>query len=246
MDKPARVTFITGAGSGFGRGLAKALDARGEQLCLTDVNGQNLQETAAELTNKPLCLTFDVSSEADFAEAITACVEHFGRLDAIVNNAGVGGPIRSIVETTEADMDRYFAINTKSVLFGMKHAIPVMLQRGGGIVLNVASMAGLNGAPGIGGYCAAKHAVVGLTKTAALEFGALGVRVNAICPFFVPTPLVMDIAEPEKLDGFTERNPMKRMGTVDEIVSVMIAMLDPNSSYLNGQAIPVDGGFSSI
>jgi NAD(P)-dependent dehydrogenase (short-subunit alcohol dehydrogenase family) len=121
-----------------------------------------------------------------------------------------------------------------------------MLQRGGGIVLNVASMAGLNGAPGIGGYCAAKHAVVGLTKTAALEFGALGVRVNAICPFFVPTPLVMDIAEPEKLEGFTERNPMKRMGTVEEIVSVMIAMLDPNSSYLNGQAIPVDGGFSSI
>ena len=246
MDKSARVIFITGAGSGFGRGLAQALDARGEQLCLTDINGHNLQETAAELTNKPLCLTFDVSCEADFAEAITACVEHYGRLDAIVNNAGVGGPIRSIVETTEADMDRYFAINTKSVLFGMKHAIPVMLQRGGGIVLNVASMAGLNGAPGIGGYCAAKHAVVGLTKTAALEFGALGVRVNAICPFFVPTPLVMDIAEPEKLDGFTERNPMKRMGTVDEIVSVMIAMLDPNSSYLNGQAIPVDGGFSSI
>lgn len=246
MSDNARVVFITGAGSGFGRGLAKALDAKGDRLCLTDIHGANLQETAAELTHAPLCLTFDVSQEADFAEAITACVEHFGRLDAIVNNAGVGGPIRSIVETTEKDMDRYFAINTKSVLFGMKHAIPVMLQRGGGVVLNVASMAGLNGAPGIGAYCAAKHAVVGLTKTAALEFGAMGVRVNAICPFFVPTPLVMDIAEPEKLAGFTSRNPMGRMGTVEEIVNVMVAMLDPNSSYLNGQAIPVDGGFSSI
>jgi NAD(P)-dependent dehydrogenase (short-subunit alcohol dehydrogenase family) len=246
MSDNARVVFITGAGSGFGRGLAKALDAKGNLLCLTDINGTNLQETAAELTHAPLCLTFDVSQEADFAEAITACVEHFGRLDAIVNNAGVGGPIRSIVETTEKDMDRYFAINTKSVLFGMKHAIPVMLQRGGGVVLNVASMAGLNGAPGIGAYCAAKHAVVGLTKTAALEFGAMGVRVNAVCPFFVPTPLVMDIAEPEKLAGFTSRNPMGRMGTVEEIVNVMVAMLDPNSSYLNGQAIPVDGGFSSI
>lgn len=246
MTDQARVVFITGAGSGFGRGLAKALDKKGDRLCLTDLNGAALQETAAELSQHPLCLTFDVSCEADFAEAITACVEHFGQLDAIVNNAGVGGPLRSIVETTEADMDRYFAINTKSVLFGMKHAIPVMLQKGGGVVLNVASMAGLNGAPMIGGYCAAKHAVVGLTKTAALEFGAMGVRVNAICPFFVPTPLVMDIAEPDKLAGFTERNPMGRMGTVEEIVSVMVAMLDPNSSYLNGQAIPVDGGFSSI
>ncbi|HSG61319.1 MAG TPA: SDR family oxidoreductase [Pseudomonadales bacterium] len=246
MNENSRVIFITGAGSGFGRGLAKALDARGDRLCLADINGAALQETAAALTHQPLCLTFDVSQEADFAEAITSCVEHFGQLSAIVNNAGVGGPIRSIVETTEKDMDRYFAINTKSVLFGMKHAIPVMLQRGGGVVLNVASMAGLNGAPGIGAYCAAKHAVVGLTKTAALEFGALGVRVNAICPFFVPTPLVMDIAEPEKLASFTSRNPMGRMGTVDEIVNVMVAMLDPNSSYLNGQAIPVDGGFSSI
>lgn len=246
MSEPSRVVFITGAGSGFGRGLAQALDAKGDRLCLTDINGAALQETAAMLAGDPQCLTFDVSSEADFAEAITSCVEHFGRLDAIVNNAGVGGPIRSIIETTEKDMDRYFAVNTKSVLFGMKHAIPVMLQRGGGIVLNVASMAGLNAAPGIGAYCAAKHAVVGLTKTAAIEFGAMGVRVNAICPFFVPTPLVMDIAEPDTLEAFTARNPMKRMGTVEEIVSVMVAMLDPNSSYLNGQAIPVDGGFSSI
>jgi NAD(P)-dependent dehydrogenase (short-subunit alcohol dehydrogenase family) len=246
MTQAARVVFITGAGSGFGRGLANALDARGDLLCLTDVNGAALQETAAGLQGEHLCLTFDVSNEADFAEAISDCMEKFGRLDAIVNNAGVGGPIRSIVETTEADMDRYFAINTKSVLFGMKHAIPVMLQHGGGVVLNVASMAGLNGAPGIGGYCAAKHAVVGLTKTAALEFGAHGVRVNAICPFFVPTPLVNEIAKPEVLTSLVQKNPMGRMGTVEEIATVMVSMLDPNNSYMNGATIPVDGGFYSI
>jgi NAD(P)-dependent dehydrogenase (short-subunit alcohol dehydrogenase family) len=246
MNDQTRVVFITGAGSGFGRGLAKALDARGDQLCLSDIDGAALQETASQLQGSPLCLTFDVSNEADFAEAVSHCVEKFSRLDALVNNAGVGGPIRSIVETTEAEMDRYFAINTKSVLFGMKHAIPVMLRHGGGVVLNVASMAGLNGAPGIGGYCAAKHAVVGLTKTAALEFGAQGIRVNAICPFFVPTPLVNSIAKPEVLDSLVSKNPMRRMGTVEEIVNVMVAMLDPNSSYMNGVALPVDGGFNSI
>ena len=145
-------------------------------------------------------------------------------------------------------MDINYAVNAKGVFFGIKHGIRQMLAQSppGGIVLNVASMAGIGGAPTIGAYAAAKHAVVGLTKTAAYEYAAKGVRVNAICPFFSPTPLVTDAELGQKMDSLARGTPMKRLGDPEEMVEVMLMLMSPANSYMNGQAVAVDGGMSAI
>jgi len=156
----------------------------------------------------------------------------------------------SLVDTTEAMMDQQFNVNVKGVFFGMKHQIPAMLEAG--IILNVASMAGLGGAPKVTSYAAAKHAVVGLTKTAAVEYARKGIRVNAICPFFTLTPMVTGNnmnpgGNVEELEAFLGRgSPMKRLGRPQEIVNVMLMTLSPGNTYMNGQTIAIDGGVSAF
>jgi len=247
MSFTDNVILITGAGSGFGKALAQALDKQHAKLCLGDINTANLDNTMQSLQDptRHIARSFDVSDEQAFAAVIADCIQTYGRIDVLVNNAGVGGRPKPIIEITEADMDRYFAINSKSILFGMKHAIPHMIRQGKGNILNVASMAGLLGAPTLGGYAASKHAVVGLTKTAALEYAKLGVRVNAICPYFVPTPLVDELRDEQKMTGIERMNPMGRMGTIDEIVTVMMNIIHPDNTYMNGQTIQVDGGIGA-
>mgnify|MGYP000338321112 CR=1 FL=1 len=155
-----------------------------------------------------------------------------------------------LTETTEEMMDKQFAVNVKGVFFGMKYQIPAM--DGDGIVLNVSSMAGLSGAPKIVSYAAAKHAVIGLTKTAAVEYGKKGIRTNAVCPFFSLTPMVTETgmgtnASVDELESFLGRgSPMKRLGKPEEIVAVMLMCLSSASSYLNGQCIAIDGGVSAF
>jgi NAD(P)-dependent dehydrogenase (short-subunit alcohol dehydrogenase family) len=242
-----KIIFITGAGSGFGQALARALDEHEANLCLCDIDDTSLQNTLASLKHPSNHLTqcFDVSYENSFKDAINACINHFKRLDILVNNAGVGGKPKPIIEITDADLDRYFAINSKSVLFGMKYAIPQMIKQGEGSILNVASMAGLIGSPTLGAYSASKHAVVGLTKTAALEYAKMGIRVNAICPYFVPTPLVTQMREDAKMAAIEKMNPMGRMGRVEEIVTAMLSIIHPANTYMNGQTIQVDGGIGA-
>jgi NAD(P)-dependent dehydrogenase (short-subunit alcohol dehydrogenase family) len=247
MSFENQVVFITGAASGFGLGLAKALEGLEASLYLSDINQEGLKERISQLQtpSKHDFQKLDVSIEDEVANAIKNCIDKFGRIDILVNNAGVGGTLKPIIDITEEDMDRYFAINTKSVLFGMKHAIPTMIKQGKGCILNVASMAGILGAPTIGAYAASKHAVVGLTKTAALEYAKYGIRVNAICPYFVPTPLVQALADKDKLASLGKACPMGRMGEVEEIVSAMIGIIHPYNSYMNGQCIQVDGGIGA-
>ena len=191
--------------------------------------------------------TADVSREANVKALVEAGVERFGQLDIGVNNAGMSSPMKSLLDTEESDLDLNFAVNAKGVFFGMKYQIRQMLAQGGGTILNVRSMAGLGGAPKLAAYCAAKHAVVGLTKTAALEFGRKNIRVNAICPFYSLTPMVTESleADPDAQQRLAAGSPMKRLGQPQEVVSVMLMLCAAENSYMNGQAIAVDGGVSA-
>lgn len=241
-----KIVLVTGAASGFGKLLAEKLSEAGAKLVLGDIDEQGLQHLAGSLGPDVAVAVCDVSREDDMRALVALGLESFGGLDIAINNAGISTPMKALVDTTEEDMDTNFAINAKGVFFGMKYQIPAMLRQGGGSILNVASMAGIYGAPKLTAYTAAKHAVVGMTKTAALEYAKANVRINAICPFFSPTPLVTEGIDPDVLALVASGAPMKRLGEPEEMVSAMLHIVDPDNSYMTGQAIAVDGGVSAI
>lgn len=244
-----QVIAITGAGSGFGKLLAHRLAAAGARLVLSDVNSDAVRQVGQELSGDHQVLSCDVTREGDVVGMIAAAAAEYGRLDILVNNAGLGSPPKLLTEVTEEELDLNYNVNTKGVFFGIKHGIKQMIGQDpkGGIILNVSSMAGIGGAPLLGAYAAAKHGVVGLTKTAACEFARHGVRVNAICPYFSPTPLVtQDEDFAARIKGMAANSPMARMGDPEEIVTVMLMLMSPANSFMNGQAIAVDGGMSAI
>lgn len=249
LDFSKQTAIITGASSGFGRALAIALNARGCRLVLSDVNEQGLSETKSMLSAPQDCvtLTLDVALEESAQSMVAAALKHFGELTIAVNNAGIAHKQAALHQMTNDIFDRQFDINVKGVAFGMKHQVQAMLKQGHGHILNISSLAGLGGTPKGAAYSAAKHAVVGLTRTGAVEYGRYNVRCNAICPFFSPT----DIMNIEGLHSEAEKqklgmgSPMKRISTVDEIVNVMILILSPGNTYMNGQTIAIDGGVTA-
>lgn len=245
-----QVVVITGAASGFGRILATRLQGFGAKLVLSDINSEPLEElvTSFAAPNQVVAQVCDVAKEDAVAALVVLARDTFGRLDIMVNNAGLGTPPKPLIDVTEEEMDINYSVNAKGVFFGIKHGVKQMLTQepAGGTLLNVSSMAGIGGAPLLGAYAAAKHAVVGLTKTAAYEYAAHGVRVNAVCPFFSPTPLVTGAELASKVDSLARGSPMKRLGDPEEMVEVMLMLISPANSYMNGQAIAVDGGMSAI
>ncbi|WP_298822682.1 SDR family oxidoreductase [uncultured Roseibium sp.] len=237
--------LITGAASGFGKLLAEKLSAQGADLILGDIADARLRTVAASLPGAVRFARCDVSREADVEALCATARDAFGSLDLAVNNAGFAPPMKGLLETSEDDLDQCYSVNAKGVFFGMKHQIPLMLDQGGAI-LNVASVAGLNAAPKLVAYAAAKHAVVGLTRTAAVEFARHNVRVNAVCPFFSPTPLMTESGFADREEFLAAGVPMKRLGEPAEIVETMLSLLRPANSYLTGQAIAVDGGVLAL
>ena len=243
-----QVVMITGAASGFGELLARELAAMGARLVLGDRNHEGLQRVASELRAagaEVVDLHCDVTREAEVKAMVDAAVASFGRLDVGVNNAGTSTPMKALIDTLESDLDLNFAVNAKGVFFGMKHQITQMLKQGGGVILNVASMAGLGGAPKLAAYSAAKHAVIGLTRTGAAEYARRNIRVNAICPFYSSTPMVTE-GLAEHVEYLSQASPMKRLGTPGETVAVMLMLCARENSYMTGQAVAVDGGVSAL
>jgi len=243
-----QVVLITGAASGFGALLAQQLAEQGAKLVLGDRNIAGLNAVVEPLQQagiQVVAQACDVSLEAEVQALVQSAVDHFGRIDVSINNAGMSPPMKSFIDTNEADLDLSFAINAKGVFFGMKHQIRQMLQQGGGVILNVASIAGLGAAPKLAAYSAAKHAVVGLTKTAAVEYANKGIRVNAICPFYTTTPMVLDSELNAKQDFLAQASPMKRLAHPSEVVAMMLMMCARENSYLTGQAIAIDGGVTA-
>ncbi len=243
-----QVVFITGAASGFGKLLAEKLAAANARLALGDIDEQGLAAVADTLRKngaEVVSQRCDVTRESEVQALVAAAVETFGRLDIAINNAGASTPMKALIDTEEADLDFNFAVNAKGVFFGVKHQIRQMLKQGGGTILNVASMAGLGGAPKLTAYAAAKHAVVGITKTAAVEYARKNIRVNAICPFYSPTPLLTASEMSVQQEFLAQGSPMKRLGSPEEMVEAMLMLVAPQNSYLNGQAVAVDGGVSA-
>jgi NAD(P)-dependent dehydrogenase (short-subunit alcohol dehydrogenase family) len=249
LDFTNRIVLITGAGSGFGRLLSKGLAERGAKLILTDIDETGLQTITDELlpiTDVEM-LAGDISSEALNKELVDIALAKFGRLDIAVNNAGIAHTPAPLHQMTEEIIDQQFAVNVKGVMFGMKYQVPAMLGQKEGHILNVSSLAGLGGAPKGGAYAAAKHAVSGITRTAAVEYGRKNVRVNAICPFYSPTNIlnVDGYNTPEAREQLGLGSPMKRLGEPQEIVNAMMLILSPGNSYMNGQTVAVDGGVTA-
>lgn len=244
-----QVVMITGAASGFGELLARRLAAMGARLVLGDRNVAGLARVATELREagaRVVAEACDVTREDEVRALVEAAVGTFGRLDVGINNAGILTPLKGFIDTSEDELDLSFAVNAKGVFFGMKHQIRQMLAQGGGAILNVASMAGLGGAPKLAAYGASKHAVVGLTRTAAVEYARQGIRINAVCPFYSATPMVTESEVGEKEQFLAQGSPMKRLGTPAEIVAVMLMLCARENGYMTGQAIAVDGGISAF
>ncbi len=250
-----KVVMISGAASGFGRVAAQRFAQEGAQLSISDVNTDGLAETAAMIGGDVMTHKVDVAEEEDQRRWINDTLEHFGKLDIAVNNAGVLHELKSILETPVSEYDRMMRINARGIYVALQAQVPVMAKAGGGIILNTASVAGLIGAQGFGAYVASKHAVVGLTKTAAIEYGPVGVRINAICPAFADTPMLEKIADRRKktpdedqqqvYERLSKGLPMQRVGEAEEIIETMLMMCDPVNTFMTGQCVAVDGGLTA-
>jgi len=248
LDFTGKVAVITGAAQGFGKLLAEELAQRGAKLVISDVNEAGVHKVADDIAAtgaEVYALKCDVSKKEECKEMVDVAIQHFDRVDIGVNNAGVAHDFSALHEIDEALMDSQFAINVKGVQFGMSYQIEQMLKQQGGAILNVSSMAGLGGAALVGAYSMAKHAVIGLTKTAAVEYGRHNIRINAICPFFTLTQMVTDMADDTMQAKMGQGAPMKRLAEPKEVVAMMLMMLSPANTYMTGQCIAIDGGVSA-
>lgn len=250
-----KIVLITGAASGFGRRAAERFAAEGASLVLGDIREDGLNETARLVEaagGRAVARMTDVSRAEAVDALVSAGTDAFGRLDIALNNAGIAHGTIKLQATDEALMRLMLDVNVMGVFFGMKAQIPVMERQGGGVILNTASVAGLVGAPLLAAYAAAKHAVVGLTRTAAAETARKGIRINAICPAFAETPMLTesllstDRPHEEMIGKLVQTMPMRRPGTADEIVQAMLWICSPDNSFMTGQALAVDGGLTAI
>ncbi len=247
-----KVALVTGGGSGIGRASGVALAREGAKVVLADVDARGGEETARLIEaagGEALFVAADVSRSQEVEALMARAVEVFGRLDCAVNNAGIQGELNPTDECSEENWDRTIAVNLTGVWLCMKYEIARMREQGSGAIVNVASNFGFVGSPGMPAYAAAKHGVLGLTKTAALEYAAMGIRVNAVCPGPVQTPLVDNMlsAQPDLagqiMDSITQRLPLGRLGRPEEIGAAIVWLCSDQASFATGMAMPVDGGF---
>lgn len=247
-----KVALVTGASSGIGRATALQLAAAGAQVAVIarrESEGRETELLIKASGGHARFIRADVTSESDVAAAITAVIGAHGRLDIAVNNAGTEGKFGvMLTEQTEAAYRQVFDANVKGVLFSLKHEITAMLKTGGGAIVNVASMAGSIGFPTAGIYTASKHAVIGLTKTAALEFAPGGIRVNSVSPGAVQTPMADRALGQGESDGkkyMATQHALGRLAAPDEIASAILFLVGPGSSFVTGTDLLVDGGYTA-
>ncbi len=250
MSYTDKVVLITGAASGIGRGAALAYAEKGAKVVVADLDREGADTTVSairEAGGEAFAILANVAKYDEVRQLIQSTVEQYGRLDIAINNAGIGGPMNRTAATDLADWDRVIAVNQSGVFYCMKEELSLMEQQGSGCIVNVSSIAGLRSIPGQIAYAASKHAVVGMTKTAAVEYARLGIRINSICPVFTHTPLVDKLfASQEGIDKKLLRTiPMRRFGEVDDIVNAILWLTDPGSSFVTGLNLPIDGGQSA-
>ena len=248
QDFIGKVAMITGAASGLGRATALLFAARGAKIVVSDVAIEGGHETVKMIQDKGGEATFiecNVANEESVNNLIAKTVEVYGRLDCGINNAGIGGIWTSTNNYPTDNFEKVMAVNTTGVFMCMRAELNVMLQQGSGAIVNVASIAGLSGFPKNVAYAASKHAVVGMTKSAGLEYAKKGIRVNAACPVFTITPMVtgmFDVIGDDMKDKMEASIPMKRFGQPEEIAEAIVWLCSDAASFITGHALPIDGG----
>lgn len=247
-----KVALVTGSAAGIGRATALQFAAEGAKVVVSDIAEGGGEETAAMICKnggEAAFIRADVAKAADVAALIAQTVARFGRLDCACNNAGIEGTVAPFIDQTEENFDRIINVNLKGVFLCLKAEITQMLTQGGGSIVNLASVAGLIGFPGLSPYVASKHAVNGLTKNAALEYAKQGIRVNSVCPGGIDTRMLDSLADQATGGKMTSRemmdnlHPMGRIGTPDEVAKLIVWLASDSASFVTGVHVPVDGGF---
>lgn len=241
-----KVALVTGGSSGIGRATAIAFARKGVKVVLVDwIENHETVNLARELGSDAIFIKCDVSKSTEVKAMIEKTIAEFGRLDYAFNNAGIEGIQANTWECTEENWDKTINVNLKGIWHCMKYEIPEMLKLGKGAIVNCASVAGLVGFEGLPAYVASKHGVVGLTKTAALECAKLGIRVNAVCPGVIQTPMIDRLTHKEKenIEQFRGFEPIGRFGLPEEVANAVVWMCSDEASFVTGDAMAVDGGF---
>ncbi|MFI2782392.1 SDR family NAD(P)-dependent oxidoreductase [Streptomyces sp. ALB3] len=242
-----KVALVTGGASGIGLALSRRLAASGASVVVADYDERSAREAAEEIQAtgaRAAAVLLDVTDPASVENGVRFAVDTFGALHLAVNNAGIGGPARTTGEYGIEDWNRVVATNLSGVFYSMRYELPAILAAGGGAVVNMSSILGTNGFAGSPAYVAAKHGVVGLTKTAALEYAAQNVRINAVGPGFIDTPLLRDTDSPAR-DHLVSLHPAGRLGTSEEVAELAAFLLSDRASFIHGSYHLVDGGYSA-
>jgi NAD(P)-dependent dehydrogenase (short-subunit alcohol dehydrogenase family) len=247
----SRVAIVTGAAAGIGKSTALAFAAQGATVIVADIDEKTGESVAEEIRQSGGLAEFircDVTSDSDVQAMVALAVDKYGRLDFAFNNAGIEIEHSKLADGNESEYDRIMDVNVKGVWRCMKHQIPAMLARGGGSIVNTASIAGLGAAPRMSIYSASKHAVIGLTKSAAVEYAKKEIRVNAVCPAVIDTDMFRRAAEsdPRKAEYAAAMHPVGRLGKPEEIAGAVLYLCSDEAAFTTGVALPLDGGATSV
>lgn len=251
MDKlKGQVAIVTGGSAGIGRATARLFAAEGAKVVVAARRSEKVGTVVGEIVKaggECLAVPTDVSKRAQVEHLVQATLEHFGRIDILLNNAGVLPLPTPLAQMEEAEWDRVFTVNTKSIYYTVRSVWPMMVEQGGGVIVNTASVVAFRGTAGLAAYCASKAAIIMLTKSLALEGAPLGIRANCVCPGFIETPMNewLGSLQPDQelwLNDMLSRIPLHRPGSADEIARASLFLASADSSYMTGQTVILDGG----
>lgn len=256
MEFRHKVVMITGAAGYIGKATAKKFKQEGALLSLIDIDGEGLEDMAAELNldeDQAILLEADIGNEKQVIRAIQETLNAYQRIDVLFNNAGIEGAVKKIFELTAMDLDQVYHTNMKGSFLMMKHVLSIMEVQKEGVIINAASIVGLNGAPCLTPYVMSKHAIMGMTKSAAVELAETGIRINSICPGYINSRMMMNIesgiipsAPQYAKQMFTERIPMKRYGNPDDVADLVLFLSSERAKFITGSHFSVDGGLNAL